>query len=71
MPRGGKTQTHCVKGHPFDAHNTKLDARGRRICRTCRQEVLRQNNKRRWARHKEEVAHNASAIVVRIEEITP
>ncbi len=28
-------KTHCVRGHPFDEENTRLDSHGRRICRTC------------------------------------
>lgn len=28
-------KTHCLRGHPFDEENTKLDPRGGRLCRKC------------------------------------
>lgn len=28
-------QTHCKRGHPFDAENTQFSRRGHRRCRTC------------------------------------
>jgi hypothetical protein len=28
-------QTHCHRGHPFDAANTHISARGTRECRAC------------------------------------
>ena len=36
-------KTHCAKGHPFDAKNTKIGTEGNRRCRTCR--------RLRYARH--------------------
>lgn len=29
-------KTHCAHGHEFTADNTRLDADGHRVCRTCR-----------------------------------
>lgn len=28
-------KTHCPQGHEYTADNTKIDYRGRRVCRTC------------------------------------
>lgn len=36
-----RSQTHCKRGHAFDAVNTYFDRRGRRACRAC---------KRAWAK---------------------
>jgi hypothetical protein len=30
-----KAKTHCLRGHPFSAVNTRTDRRGRRFCREC------------------------------------
>lgn len=44
-------KTHCPQGHPYDLLNTYYDNRGRRNCRTCRQErgkqayLLKKTNK--------------------------
>ncbi len=27
--------THCPKGHPYDATNTRIDKTGRRVCKRC------------------------------------
>lgn len=42
------TQTHCLRGHAFDAANTRLTRRGTRDCRACFN--YRQNIRRRVAR---------------------
>lgn len=34
-PRGGKTQTHCKRGHELTEENTYKYASGSRYCRTC------------------------------------
>lgn len=39
--RSNRELTHCKHGHPFDAHNTYLDKRGSRCCRTCKRERAR------------------------------
>lgn len=39
-------KTHCPHGHPFDAENTYVDARGWRGCRACRQESKRRYRRR-------------------------
>jgi hypothetical protein len=31
-------KTHCHNGHPFTPWNTRLDKRGKRVCRTCDRE---------------------------------
>jgi len=28
-------KTHCPRGHPYDARNTRLDRQGRRHCKAC------------------------------------
>jgi hypothetical protein len=28
-------KTHCPQGHPYDEANTRIDAKGARVCRTC------------------------------------
>lgn len=33
--------THCIHGHPFDAANTYINARGNRLCRACNRERKR------------------------------
>ena len=47
-------KTHCLRGHPLDAKNTRVDAAGGRHCKTCR--VIRQ----RAARAAERAARRAS-----------
>jgi hypothetical protein len=32
-------KTHCIKGHPFDEENTRIDRRGHRVCRACHNEA--------------------------------
>lgn len=39
-------RTHCVKGHAFDATNTRIDPRGRRNCRTCCREWAREQRRK-------------------------
>lgn len=43
-------KTHCVRGHPFDATNTRLDSYQHRHCRTCEREHCRQYRLRVAAR---------------------
>lgn len=44
-------KTHCPKGHPYDDENTYRDKRGRRSCKTCRQEsYLRRRDQKRLER---------------------
>ena len=50
-------QTHCLRGHEFDAKNTRIEASGRRQCRSCA--ALRQRASRRAA----------ESVVVRIEKL--
>lgn len=35
LPRMQREKTHCVRGHPFDEVNTRIDHRGARACRAC------------------------------------
>jgi hypothetical protein len=30
-----REKTHCPRGHPYSAENTRLNSRGQRVCRTC------------------------------------
>lgn len=40
----------CPQGHPFDAANTYLPARGGRECRACRREAVRRHQARATGR---------------------
>ena len=40
-----RARTHCKRGHPYDEANTRLDAKGYRICRACC--ALRERDRRR------------------------
>lgn len=40
-------QTHCLRGHPFDAENTRIIYGGRRRCRECTRQYNRAAKKRR------------------------
>lgn len=41
------SKTHCRSGHPYDATNTRIDAKGKRVCRTCRNAQKRAARARR------------------------
>lgn len=43
-------QTHCKRGHPFDAENTHVGANGKRYCRICQHERNKQRNRKRSER---------------------
>jgi hypothetical protein len=47
------TKVHCPKGHLYDETNTRVDSKGRRHCRTCRNEASRRYYLRRRAAAKE------------------
>jgi hypothetical protein len=34
-------KTHCINGHKFTTENTRLDSRGKRVCRACFREIAR------------------------------
>jgi hypothetical protein len=36
-------RTHCYYGHPFSGDNLRVDQKGKRICRTCRNERARKH----------------------------
>lgn len=38
----GIYKTHCKKGHTLAGDNLRVDRKGRRLCRTCRQAAQRQ-----------------------------
>jgi hypothetical protein len=40
-------KTHCYQGHPFSGTNLIIDARGYRVCRTCRDRNNREGYERR------------------------
>lgn len=42
--------THCLKGHPFDATNTRMTNLGKRVCRTCDRARASQYRERRQSR---------------------
>lgn len=39
-------KTHCLRGHPFDATNTRILVGGRRGCRTCMRAEKRERRRR-------------------------
>lgn len=43
-------RTHCPQGHPYDEANTRRDSTGRRHCRKCRTQSMRQYRARLKAR---------------------
>lgn len=34
-------KSHCKNNHPFDLANTRIDPKGKRVCRTCCREFMR------------------------------
>lgn len=40
-------KTHCPSGHPYDEANTKINAQGSRVCRTCQRESWAKDNEKR------------------------
>lgn len=54
-PRKGKQppQTHCPRDHEMTPENTYVDPRGRRTCRTCQRDRLRESQRQRRARLKD------------------
>lgn len=42
-------KTHCLRGHPFTPKNTRLDSRGKRVCRTCDRDRDRERRAQRKA----------------------
>jgi hypothetical protein len=51
IPARNKQKTHCIKGHPFNEKNTRVDSRGRRCCRACQVIATRQYKLRQAAMH--------------------
>lgn len=47
-------RTHCPQGHPYDAENTRVSAKGSRSCRTCNREAQRRYKERRRAQQASE-----------------
>lgn len=45
FPAQAREWTKCSRGHPFDAKNTFVNAKGHRTCRTCRREDARERRK--------------------------
>lgn len=46
------TKTECRHGHPFSPDNTRIDEKGKRVCRTCdRAKWGRSNARRKAERH--------------------
>lgn len=45
-----KRQTRCLKGHPFNAHNTIIRPNGARTCRECRRASDRGRRDAAWWR---------------------
>jgi hypothetical protein len=48
--RGFATETHCMRGHVFDAKTTHIKPDGKRECRTCRSEKKNRQRARRRCR---------------------
>ena len=64
---GYELKTECPEGHPYDDANTRVDKRGRRVCRTChrdkqraRYQRLRAQGKSRSEIQRPRKAHTAS-----------
>lgn len=47
--RGRGAWEKCMRGHPFTPENTKYQANGARLCRTCREQYLSNYTDRRKA----------------------
>ena len=45
-----RRKTHCPSGHPYDDQNTRINARGDRVCRTCERARNRRSGAARRAR---------------------
>lgn len=46
VPARRAAKTHCKRGHPFDEENTRIDKKGRRVCRTCASDRQRERKAR-------------------------
>lgn len=44
--------THCRQGHPWVPENTMIRADGRRLCRTCREAIVRKHNAQQQQKRK-------------------
>src|SRR5262249_20449266 len=47
MAKAQSARTHCPKGHPYDAENTRHTSAGSRECRACRAEQYRSRRRPR------------------------
>lgn len=45
-----RIKTHCPQRHAYDGDNLRVTPAGRRVCRTCQREAVRQSRLRRLAR---------------------
>lgn len=46
IPAKNVAKTHCLRGHPFDEKNTRINKEGARRCRACNRGYSRQHNER-------------------------
>lgn len=44
-----RAQTHCLRGHPYDADNTYITREGRRSCRACKRQQQQEYRARKAA----------------------
>lgn len=50
-----RMRSHCLRGHPYSAENTRIDKRGTQVCRTCMRE-----HQRKWKAREAEKAKAAT-----------
>lgn len=48
-------KTHCPQGHPYDEENTRIDAKGARVCRVCSAKKSRESRLADPEKHREAV----------------
>lgn len=42
LRRQGASKTHCKRGHEFSPENTRIGPHGKRVCRTCHRDYMRE-----------------------------
>jgi hypothetical protein len=46
IKRAARLILHCRQGHPLSGDNMRVDTRGKRICKTCKQAAVRRTYRR-------------------------
>jgi hypothetical protein len=47
LPAQNVRKTHCLRGHPFDEKNTRIESDGARVCRRCNLAAVQRLRRRR------------------------